>query len=161
MNIFNMTEPEKLQHIEDKLKEYREHRAKIDERAAALQIPEPYGVIIEKVDFRKLMTVLEIPEEAKKDRIRLSSIARIIKSSDAPTDDPALLHKRNLCKSGRFARINQESAFHLMIDEFFEIWVCHIDNIIVYDEQFDAEKLYEESLKRSLGINQKVNLHIP
>ncbi len=135
---------------EKELQEFLKREKEIEERAKKLRIISEDIVVIHRHENIDTLTFLELTEQSITGRRRSSWYGRILAVS--PTDCGDSVRegkKRQSIKVGDIAVFNPESAYSLNLAGFEEIWILHVDNILVVDEAYDykAQKLRNSTAK--------------
>lgn len=135
---------------EKDLQTFIEREKLVEERVKSLRIVSEDIVVIHRHEGIDTLTFLELTEQSITGRRRSSWYGRILKVS--PTDCGDSVRegkKKHSVKIGDVAVFNPESAYSLNIAGFEEIWILHIDNILVIDESYDykAQKLRNAQAK--------------
>jgi hypothetical protein len=142
-----------LDRVWSEIVDFFQKQEDLDKRAEALELVHEEGIIVEKINLQDLSTSLLTPSRGRNDQYRLSYYGRVIRVSEVGTgDDVKDLKKRKVSK-GDYIIFNPEAAWSLNINfpqEFPEIWLLSIENILVVDKAFKPIEIKKQSLVRLL-----------
>lgn len=125
----------------------------LDKRVEALELIHEEGIIVEKINLQDLSTSLLTPSRGRNDQFRLSYYGRVIQVSKIGTGDDVKDLKKKRVEKGDYIIFNPEAAWSLNINfpqEFPEIWLLSIENILVVDKAFKPIEIKKQSLIRLL-----------
>ena len=112
-------------------------------------------VIIQRIDFKQSMSFLTIDQRARMDRLRESWYGKVLLVSPTDSQDAVMEFKKKKIAVGDVISYNPESAYSLNIADHSEIWVIHIDNVLIIDRGYDPIKAKEAALKRMYAFTEE------
>lgn len=126
----------------------------IQKRVDALKIIHEHIIVIQRMDNIDTLTFLELAEKSVSNRRRASWYGKVLRLSPLDCGDDVIEKKKKLVQVGDIVSFNPETAYSLNITGFEEIWILHMDNILVVDTEFDYVKAREENLRKRMDIQQ-------
>ncbi len=151
--------------IEQELKALEEREVAILERVKQMNILHEDIIVINRHDM-DTVSWLEMDERNREGRRRSSWYGTIIKVSEINCGDDVRESKKKGLKPGDVVIFNPESAYSLNVAKYPEIWILHVDSILMKDFAYDymaqkKENLHKkheiiENARRSMGGPREV-----
>lgn len=129
------------------------------ERVAQLAIQHEDVVVIHRHENIDTLTFLEVTEKTISGRRRSSWYGKILKISPVDSGDDVREKKKKDIKEGDIVIYNPESAYSLNIAGFEEIWILHLDNILVTDAGYDYVATKKANLAKRFEVQQRMHAH--
>lgn len=126
----------------------------IRQRAEGLKIKHEDVIMIHRLENIDTLTFLDLAEKSVAQRRRSSWYGKILKVSEVDSGEEVKEKKKESLKRGDIVSFNPESAYSLNVAGFEEIWILHIDNILVTDENYDYIRARKENLQKKFEIQQ-------
>ncbi len=117
------------------------------ERVNKLKILHEDIVVINRHDSDTI-SFLALDELNREGRRRSSWYGTVIKVSEIDCGDTVREGKKKKIKEGDIIIFNPESAYSLNIAKFPEIWILHIDSILMNDSGFDYMEAKKENIRK-------------
>jgi signal peptidase I len=139
--------------LNDNVDELRDQA--IFERAQEVDIIHENLVVVQKIDIVARKTTLVMDARANVNRLGHSYYGKILKISDVDTEDSIAERKKTILKVGDIVQFNPQSGYSLNIitpEDFPEIWIIGVDNILCRDTAVDLAKMRAETEKRRSEI---------
>ena len=137
--------------LEQQIKELEDREAAIKERVAQMNIIHEDIIVINRHDM-DIFSWLDMDERGREGRRRSSWYGTIIAVSTVNCGDDVREGKKKIFKSGDVVVYNPESAYSLNVAKFPEIWVLHVDSILMKDNAYDYIEQKKDNLKRKHEI---------
>lgn len=144
--------------VKEEMDKVRAREEAIKQRCAELKIIHEHIIVIQRMDNIDTLTFLAVAEKSIEQRRRSSWYGKIIVISPVDCGDDVIEKKKALMAPGDFVSFNPETAYSLNIAGFEEIWILHVDNVLVVDTVYDYLKAREENLKKRMDIQVKAQL---
>lgn len=121
--------------------------AEIIERVNQLDILHEDVIIINRHD-NDVVSFLALDELNREGRRRSSWYGTVIKVTDIDCGDDVREKKKKEIKAGDVIIFNPESAYSLNIAKYPEIWILHIDSVLMRDKGFNYLEAKKENIKK-------------
>ena len=141
--------------IKNEMDKFFKRQEEIKERVKTLDIIHEHIVVIHRLENIEILTFLHMAETTLSQRRRSSWYGQILNISQVDCGDSIIEGKKQKIKIGDIVSFNPESAYSLNIAGFEEIWILHIDNILVVDTSYDYIKAKQDNVKKRFEIQSK------
>lgn len=153
MNVLD----EEIQKEVDKFTAREEAVAK---RVSQLRIIHEDVIIINRLDNLETLTFLAVAEKTRNGYQKDSWYGKVLKISEVGSGDTVRDQKKaELLKVGDIVSFNPDSAYSLNVANFKEIWILHVDNILVVDLEYNYLESMKENLQKRLEVQQAIQMH--
>ncbi|GEM_PF-3887085 len=133
--------------VDQEIEALEKRNAEVIERVNQLDILHEDVIIINRHD-NDVVSFLALDELNREGRRRSSWYGTVIKVTGIDCGDDVREKKKKEIKSGDVIIFNPESAYSLNIAKYPEIWILHIDSVLMRDRGFNYLEAKKENIKK-------------
>jgi len=137
--------------LNKEIQELEEREVAIKERLAQMNILHEDIVVINRHDM-DTVSWLDMDERNREGRRRSSWYGTVLAISSVDCGDDVREGKKKKLKVGDVVIFNPESAYSLNVAKFPEIWVLHVDSILMVDNGYNYMEQKKENLRKKAEI---------